>query len=402
MPSASQIGERLAQARKRLQLTQAEVAERVGLARTTLVAIEKGERPATNPELMKLTSALSVSLNDILREHAVVAEASPRFHGPAKRDASVETERATQELVELGRLYVELERIHGIDRPAAPLEGISSYRAEKSRAGMSMWLLGADAASFLRQRLGYGDGPATEIEPRFELEAGLRLFKMALPPKIAGMMVWSDEIGACVAVNRSHPREKQRWSVMHEVGHFLRDRELGDVLPATHPRTPTDPSEQFCEGLAKEFLLPTQGVRRRFTEHLRDRAAHFSSADLLSMADYFGVSFQAMTLRLEELKLLPDGTYDKFQARGFRSTIARGAEPAARPLPEDWLPSRYVRLALEAFEKEDASEAELARFLRCDRITARDIYLRRRTQRDEAGAPLELNLGEELHLGVAV
>ena len=120
------------------------------------------------------------------------------------------------------------------------------------------------------------------------------------------------------------------------------------------------------------------------------------------MADYFGVSFQAMTLRLEELKLLPDGTYDKFQARGFRSTIARGAEPAARPLPEDWLPSRYVRLALEAFEKEDASEAELARFLRCDRITARDIYLRRRTQRDEAGAPLELNLGEELHLGVAV
>lgn len=402
MPSASQIGERLAQARKRLQLTQAEVAERVGLARTTLVAIEKGERPATNPELVKLTSALSVSLNDLLREHAVVAEASPRFRGPVKRDASVETERATQELVELGRLYVELERIHGIDRPAAPLEGISSYRAEKSRAGMSMWLLGADAASFLRQRLGYGDGPATEIEPRFELEAGLRLFKMALPPKIAGMMVWSDEIGACVAVNRNHPREKQRWSVMHEVGHFLRDRELGDVLPAVHPRNPTDPSEQFCEGLAKEFLLPTQGVRRRFTEHLRDRAAHFSTADLLSMADYFGVSFQAMTLRLEELKLLPEGTYDKFQARGFRPTIARSAEPTARPLPEDWLPSRYVRLALEAFEKEDASEAELARFLRCDRITGRDIYLRRRTQRDEAGAPLELNLGEELHLGVAV
>ncbi len=402
MPSASQIGERLTQARKQRQLTQAEVADKIGVARTTLIAIEKGERPPTNAQLLKLTTTLSVSLNDILREHAVVAEAAPRFRGPAKRDASAETERATQELVELGRLYVELERIHGIERPAAPLEGVTSFRADRFLAPGSMWLVGADAARFLRQQLGYGDGPASEIEPRFELEAGLRLFRMALPPKLAGMMVWSDEIGACVAVNRHHPREKQRWSVMHEVGHFLRDRELGDVLPAAHARNPSDPSEQFCEGLAKEFLLPTHGVRRRFTEHLRDRAAHFSTADLLAMADYFGVSFQAMTLRLEELKLLPEGTYDKFQSRGFRSKVARGVEPAPRVQPEDWLPSRYVRLALEAYEKEEASEAELARFLRCDRITARDIYLRRRTQQDEAGAPLEINLGEELHLGAAV
>lgn len=401
MPSANQIGDRLAQARKRMQLTQADVAEKVGIARTTLVAIEKGERPPTNAELLKLTSTLSVSLNDILREHAVVAEAAPRFRGPARREASAETERATHELVELGRLYVELERIHNIGRPAAPLEGITRYRADRLGVGISMWLMGAEAASFLRQQLGYGDGPALEIEPRFELEAGLRMFKMELPAKLAGMMIWSDEIGACVAVNRNHPREKQRWSVMHEVGHFLRDRELGDVLPS-HLANTSDPSEQFCEGLAKEFLLPIHGVSRRYSEHLRDRLNHFSTADLLSMADYFAVSFQAMTLRLEELKLLPEGTYDKFLSRGFRPTASRGASPEIRPQPEDWLPSRYVRLALEAYENEDVSEAELARFLRCDRITARDIYLRRRTQQDEAGAPLELNLGEQLRLGAAV
>lgn len=402
MPSASQIGERLTQARKLRQLTQVEVAEKIGVARTTLIAIEKGERPPTNAELLKLTATLSVTLNDILREHAVVADAAPRFRGPARRDASAETERASQELVELGRLYVELERIHGIARPAAPLEGVASYRSDRVRPGMNMWLLGGDAASFLRRQLGYGDGPALEIEPRFELEAGLRMFKMALPPKLAGMMIWSDEIGACVAVNRHHPREKQRWSIMHEVGHFLRDRELGDVLPALCVRTPSDPSEQFCEGLAKEFMLPSYGVRRRFTEHLRDRAAHFSTADLLAMANYFGVSFQAMTLRLEELELLPEGTYEKFQSRGFQPKVFRGVKPEACSQPEDWLPSRYVRLALEAYEKEEISESELARFLRCDRITARDIYLRRRTQQDEAGGPLELNLGEELQLGAAV
>jgi hypothetical protein len=188
---------------------------------------------------------------------------------------------------------------------------------------------------------------------------------------------------------------------MHEVGHFLRDRELGDVLPA-HLNGLSDPSEQFCEGLAKEFLLPIHGVRRRYTEHLRDRSNHFSTADLLAMANYFAVSFQAMTMRLEELGLLPAGSYDKFQARGFRPSPVRSVSPDVRPLPEDGLPSRYVRLALEAYEKEMISESELARFLRYDRITVRDIYLRRRTQQDESGGPLELELGEELPIGAAV
>lgn len=399
MPSASQIGERLAQARKRLQLTQAEVAEKIGFARTTLVAIEKGERRPSNDELMKLSAVLSLSLNDILREHAVVADAAPRFRGVPKGDTSVETERATQELLELGRLYVELERIHGIGRVPAPLENISSYRSDRARRGMNMWLVGADAAAFLRQHLGYGDGPALEIEPRFELEAGLRVFKTRMPAKLAGMLIWSDEIGACVAVNKDHPRAKQRWSIVHEVGHFLRDRELGDVLPNHVAASTSDPSEQFCEGLAKEFFLPTHGVRRRYSEHLRDRENHFSTADLLAMADYFGVSFQAMTLRLEDLKLLPGGTYDKFQAKGFRPTAHRASQAPATARPEDALPARYVRLALEAFEKELLSEAELARFLRCDRLTARDIHLRRRTTQDESGM-FEVELGEDLQSGL--
>jgi DNA-binding XRE family transcriptional regulator len=42
--SSQQLGERLADARKRAKLNQADVADAIGVARTTLVAIEKGER----------------------------------------------------------------------------------------------------------------------------------------------------------------------------------------------------------------------------------------------------------------------------------------------------------------------------------------------------------------------
>jgi len=51
---SQQLGERLADARKRARLTQAEVAERLGVARTTLVAIEKGERRPSDAELVRL------------------------------------------------------------------------------------------------------------------------------------------------------------------------------------------------------------------------------------------------------------------------------------------------------------------------------------------------------------
>src|SRR5215510_7429151 len=79
MISAQQLGERLADARKRAKLTQAEVADGIGIARTTLVAIEKGERRPSNAEVVRLGEILKTPVHDLLRETFVRAEISPRF-----------------------------------------------------------------------------------------------------------------------------------------------------------------------------------------------------------------------------------------------------------------------------------------------------------------------------------
>ena len=46
MESNEAVGQRIAKAREFLGLTQAVVADKLGLARTTQVAIEQGRRPA--------------------------------------------------------------------------------------------------------------------------------------------------------------------------------------------------------------------------------------------------------------------------------------------------------------------------------------------------------------------
>ncbi len=377
MISSQQLGERLADARKRAKLTQAQLAEKLGMARTTLVAIEKGERRPTNAELVKAAAVVGASIHDLLREGFVRTEISPRFRfGANNRQPAVA--HAVERLRTLGARYVELERLHGLHRARAPLESMQTYRIEAGTTpSLDPRVEGEDAARSVRAMLGLGDEPALGIDERFEAEAGLRIFYLdRLPAKLAAFLIWTDEIGACVAINRAHPPERQRWSLAHEVGHFLRDRELGDTLEEDDPLR--QPGEVFPEAFAKEFLLPSTGVQKRFAE--RCRAGKFTAIDLHGLATTFSVSFQAMALRLEELRLLPKGSYEKIVRSRLRPLdLAKGESASTRRgNVRLGLPERYVSLAVSAHDQEMLSESELAEVLATDIATARDVYQKRR------------------------
>ena len=62
-----ELGERLRVARDKAKVTQAEAAQLIGAVRTTLVAIEKGERKIRLDELQKLASRYGRSVNSLLR-----------------------------------------------------------------------------------------------------------------------------------------------------------------------------------------------------------------------------------------------------------------------------------------------------------------------------------------------
>ncbi|HMG57621.1 MAG TPA: helix-turn-helix transcriptional regulator, partial [Kofleriaceae bacterium] len=129
MISSQQLGERLTDARKRAKLTQADVADAIGVARTTLVAIEKGERRPSNAELVQLAEVLKTSVHDLLRETLVRAEISPRFRvgfGVDKKSGPVAD--AVERLRSFGARYAELERLHSIRRVPARLETLRTYR----------------------------------------------------------------------------------------------------------------------------------------------------------------------------------------------------------------------------------------------------------------------------------
>lgn len=378
MISSQQLGERISQERRRRDLTQADLAAKLGLSRQTFVAIEKGERRPGPEELIKIAEALQVSLHDLLKEHRAGGEVSPRFRlGLARWASASDLNQAVNQLEKLGRQYLELESLMGIKRVKAPLESLETYKAAPGDQRQAR-LAGEDAARTLRGALGLGDGPVPDIAPRLEAEAGIRVFALDLPSAVAGVFIWGDEIGACVAVNRRQPQERRLWSLLHETGHFLRDREAGDVFPTEGPER-MDASEVFADTFASEFLLPPTGVARRFGEIMRANGSRFTISDIFSVARAFGVSFQAMCARLEDLELLPVGTYDRLKRSKFKVREAEAKLGLERAPDEgNRLPERYVALALAAFEAEKISEGSLAEYLMTDRVSARGIYLARR------------------------
>jgi len=390
--SSLQLGERINDARKRAKLTQAEVADRLGVARTTLVAIEKGERKPSNAELVRLSGVLGVQVHDLLRENFVRTEISPRFRstfGVDKKSSPVAD--AVERLRTLGTRYAELERMHGLRRVRARLETVQTYHVEPGQHGaLDDRIAGEDAARTVRGLLALGDEPALGLDERFEIEAGLRIFYLdGLPQKLAAFLLWSDDLGACVAVNRAHPREKQRWSITHELGHFLRDLESGDVLEDGESMKRTE--EIFPESFTTEFLMPGTGIQRRFAD--RCRAGKFTPVDISALARIFEVSFVAMALRLEELRLLPRGSYDKIIQSQIRpQTLGRPDGTKVMPCPpRSMLPERYTTLAVAAYDQELLSEGEFAEYLATDINESRRIYQEHQRIRLEDGSQLPID-----------
>jgi len=114
IPSA-EIGERLRLAREAQKITQADAADAIKVARTTLIAMEKGERRARISELQHLAQLYKTSVNALIRKEAVHVDLAPRFRRMITAEDAA-ADQAAALLADLAKAEVELENLLGIKR----------------------------------------------------------------------------------------------------------------------------------------------------------------------------------------------------------------------------------------------------------------------------------------------
>jgi Zn-dependent peptidase ImmA (M78 family)/transcriptional regulator with XRE-family HTH domain len=357
----ARLGERLRVARTALGLTQEQAAESLGMARTTLVAIEKGDREPRPEEQIALAKLYGVSVHSLLRPSAVKVEVVGQFRKRGRVQANDKDAVAALAILhDIAAAYVELEkRLNKVSHTDYPPE----RRIGRGRVTQQA----EEVAAELRARLGLGLGPISDLEGILELELGVRIFVRSLPSSVSGVYAYHPELGACVILNRLHPHRRRRWTLAHELAHFMTTRFEPSVMMVNETRK--SPDDVFADAFAAAFLMPSATVRRIFGEYVGE-AGKFAARHLILGARRLGVSLEAFTRQLESLELLDKGTYDLLKDRGLDEQDVKqllGQEAENQGLEG----TRLLLLAAEASELGLYSEGQLVDMLVIDRVELR-------------------------------
>ena len=300
-----EVGRRLRIAREDAGMTQAEVAAGIDVARTTLVAMEKGQRAARTAELLPLARLYDISINALLRRESVCVDLMPRFRKlpTCKEAVSRQAARLLQTLVQA---EVELENLLGVVRPR-------NYPPQRPLLPGEVRSQAEVDATELRHKLGLGPAPVPDLPSLLELDIGIRLYIRPLDARLSGLFAYDDQVGACMLLNANHPRERRAQSAAHELGHFVSSRNAPEVLHRDGRENSRE--ERYASAFGRAFLTPARTVMQRFRD-VTQGASHLTRRHVILLAHAFGVSREAMVRRLEELDLTKAGTWDWFRANG--------------------------------------------------------------------------------------
>jgi Zn-dependent peptidase ImmA (M78 family)/DNA-binding XRE family transcriptional regulator len=364
-----EVGERLRIAREGAKITQADAGIAIGVARTTIVAIEQGQRRVRIDELRQLAKLYGTSVNALLRQEAVHVDLAPRFRklggvSEAARDA------AAQLMADLVKAEVELENLLGVKR-------VRNYPPERPILRGDVRAQAEQDATELRQRLGLGISPVSDIVTLLEMELGVRVYIRRFDGRISGLFAYDEALGPCMLLNANHPRDRRTQTAGHEFGHLISTRREPEILHLGE--TENSREERYANAFARALLTPARAVMQKFQEVIAG-SDRLTRRHVIVLAHFFGISREAMVRRLEELGAVKPGTWDWFEANGgitddqARQVLGDLSTPDPYKADADRPTTlRLNLLAAEAHRQGLLSEGQLARLLHLDRVELREI-----------------------------
>lgn len=270
------IARRIRESREELGLSQVQLAERLGKTQTAVSLWESGKRKAGLDDLIDIADALDLEVN--------------RFLPPTQARRRVEALlRATAERLVDHQLY------EAVDHLASDAEHSTLPMAELSVSAVSP----SHAANELLEKAEASSPPIDVHE--LCTRCGVLILERSFREALSGL-VFAYADGAVVGVNADHPETRQRFTIAHELGHYLlrhherssayEDRFHLDLSEGTPPGFDWR-AERAANDFAADLLMPRKLMAAAFQQ----------SQDPVTLAATFNVSQVAMGIRLLELGL---------------------------------------------------------------------------------------------------
>ena len=196
------------------------------------------------------------------------------------------------------------------------------------------------------------------------------------------MFTFGSKIGGCILINSNASFGKQLFSLAHEYGHFIFHKKRLGIISYEKEKNTSD--EKLSDYFASNFLMPEESVYNIFNLRIKKRQ-DVTAEDIIYLADYFGVSFQAMIYRLNNLKLLSNYTKEKLINETWISAVRKSMGISEPERGKSKFPLFYIHLCLKAYEQGKITTSKLANFLEFPLYQA--IELSRKIKRKNQDEP---------------
>ena len=257
--SKKELGARLRAARESAGLTQANLAETLGVPRSAVAEIEAGTRSVSALELVAMARACGRQPSELLQEAPLAADPVGRLLAahPELEAVGAVAQGLRDRWFACGAIAVLEEQLELSPRMAAELE----YRGPAPASRWNALQQGREVAGQERARLGLGTAPVQALAELLQAQ-GLRVDAVELPEGTQGAMLHEggtrSRLGPLVLVNDRLPRAQRGLALAHAYAHVRLDRERGAVLCRGADRE--DLMEVRANAFAAHFLMPEAGV----------------------------------------------------------------------------------------------------------------------------------------------
>ncbi len=378
--SSEDLANRLREAREACGLKQEEAARALSLSRSSIAQLELGNRAVSSLELDQLARLYGRDIRDFLAaqfdpEDSLVALFRSGPEGDPEGLLAV-----VRHCIALARELSNLEALMGLDRSHL---GAPAYSLAPPRSKWQAIEQGSRVAADERRRLGLGARPVEDAAELLE-SLGIRTALVDLPDDVSGLTLMEPKLGLFLAVNRTHPIVRRRFSWIHEYAHVLLDRGMKSTLSRASNQEQL--TEMRANAFAASFLLPEEGVRDFLADlgkghSSRERLEIFDGEssvlaegrsqpgaqalqlyDVVLLAHSFRVSPRMALYRLRNLHLLSEealGRMLEAERTGKAKAIGRLLGLPERAAGRDEFRSRFLGLALEAYRREKISRGKL-------------------------------------------
>lgn len=367
LTSWSDLGARLAEARKAARLSQAELAAAVDLERTAVTKIEAGERKLDSLELARVARALRRPIDWF------VMPSLPTVVSRRKSREAIEESQADVLLESLARnvkLLVELKLLKPpkLAQPCA-IEDVESAEA---------------AARELRRTLGTDRGPLWDLLSLAEA-AGLYVFSVDLADEsLDGSYVRLENAGVAL-VNGGRQTGRRRFTLVHELGHHVF---ADDYSAEWIVGTDGDDRERLINAFVIHFLMPREDVLTRWQESDGRRDPRLAA---ITLGADFGVSWTAVLGHLCNLAIIDANTRERLERdRPTKADYLEGGVVLREDLAPPAVAPHFAQAVVRGYKRHKVSATRALELLQ-GTLTATDLPPEDKVPREAMRAQFDLD-----------